>query len=545
MNPEPTLSSRGNILVVDDTPANLSLLTQMLTAQRYEVRVAPSGKLALRSIQSTLPDLILLDIKMPEMDGYQVCEQLKASTRTCDIPVIFISASDEVLDKVKAFQVGGLDYITKPFEPLEVLARIENQLRLRKLQLQLSEHIEERRKAELETRLMLATTQAINRCHDIHSGLASVLRSVCMTIQWNFAEAWIPNDDGTVLEYSPGWYTSETSLLKFVHQSSDFTFALGIGFPGRIWSSKQPEWIADVSLEEYQVFRHFQAAAAVGLKAAFGVPVLDNDQVLAILVFYKKARAAANSGVINLVAAVATQLGWLLQRKLVRKALELQKQQTEKLLLNILPHPIAQRLQKGEKVIADSFNDVSVLFADLVGFTDFSSQKTPIKLVELLNLIFSNFDQLSQQHGLEKIKTIGDAYMVVGGLLIYREDHVQAIAQMSLDMQAALASFNATTGENLRLRVGIDIGPVVAGVIGLTKFTYDLWGDTVNVASRMESMGIPGKIQVTAAVYERLKEQFIFEKRGSIPIKGKGMMTTYFLSYRRDSPLDQKTFILP
>ena len=245
------------------------------------------------------------------------------------------------------------------------------------------------------------------------------------------------------------------------------------------------------------------------------------------------------------MAAVATQLGWLLQRKLVRKALELQKQQTEKLLLNILPQPIAQRLQKGEKVIADSFNDVSVLFADLVGFTDFSSQKTPIKLVELLNLIFSNFDQLSQQHGLEKIKTIGDAYMVVGGLLIYREDHVQAIAQMSLDMQAALASFNATTGENLRLRVGIDIGPVVAGVIGLTKFTYDLWGDTVNVASRMESMGIPGKIQVTAAVYERLKEQFIFEKRGSIPIKGKGMMTTYFLSYRRDSPLGQKPFILP
>jgi class 3 adenylate cyclase/DNA-binding response OmpR family regulator len=536
MNQEQNLPSKSNILVVDDTPANLNLLTQILSEQRYEVRVAPSGKLALRAIESTLPDLILLDINMPEMDGYQVCEQLKAAAPTREIPVIFVSALDEVLDKVKAFSVGGVDYITKPFEPAEVLARIENQLRLRSLQLELMEQnallqkqIEGRRRAEVEVRLLLATTQALNRSHDIHSGLAAVLRLVCMTIQWNYGEAWIPNEDSTVLECSPGWYASETSLSKFRHQSSNITFAPNVGLPGRIWSSKQPEWIEDISVEQSQVFLRFQIAADAGLKAAFGVPILDKNQVLAILVFYKKTPDGINSRLIELVTAVATQLGWQIQRKLAGEALEFQKEQTEKLLLNILPKPIAQRLQKGQRVIADSFSDVSVLFADLVGFTDFCSKTTPTELVEILNRIFSKFDHLSEQHGLEKIKTIGDNYMVVGGLPTYRSDHIEAIAHMALDMQAVLASFNVTTGKNFLLRIGINIGPVVAGVIGLTKFIYDLWGDTVNVASRMESSGISGEIQVTTAVYERLKEQFVFKKRGSIPIKGKGEMTTYLL----------------
>jgi urea transport system substrate-binding protein len=205
------------------------------------------------------------------------------------------------------------------------------------------------------------------------------------------------------------------------------------------------------------------------------------------------------------------------------------QKQTEELLLKILPKPIAERLQQKQQVIADSFSDVSVLFADLVGFTNFASRKTPTELVEILNQIFSEFDQLSKQHSLEKIKTIGDAYMVVGGLPIPRSDHASSIAQMGLDMQNFIARFNTEINESFRLRIGINIGPVVAGVIGLTKFSYDLWGDTVNVASRMESSGIPGQTQVTAAVYERLKERFLFQERGTILIKGKGEMMTYLL----------------
>ena len=198
-------------------------------------------------------------------------------------------------------------------------------------------------------------------------------------------------------------------------------------------------------------------------------------------------------------------------------------------ILNILPKPIADRLQDGQNIIADSFSDVSVLFADLVGFTNFASDKTATETVKVLNQIFSRFDQLSLQHGLEKIKTIGDAYMVVGGLPEPQENHAEAIAQMALDMQAAVASFNAKNNHSFSLRIGINSGGVVAGVIGLTKFSYDLWGDTVNVAHRMESNGIPGEIQVTAAVYERLKDKFSFKVRGAIEIKGKGEMIVYLL----------------
>ncbi len=219
------------------------------------------------------------------------------------------------------------------------------------------------------------------------------------------------------------------------------------------------------------------------------------------------------------------------------EALRQQQQKTESLLLNILPQPIAERLKQETQetsTIAEDFAEVSVMFADIVGFTQLASSLHPIELVNLLNHIFSAFDRLCEQHGLEKIKTIGDAYMVVGGLPTRRDDHAEAIAEMALDMQAAITDFRDTTGQGFNIRTGINTGPVVAGVIGLKKFSYDLWGDTVNIASRMESHGIPGQIQVTAATYERLQHKYLFEKRGVILVKGKGEMTTYFLTGRKE-----------
>ena len=190
-------------------------------------------------------------------------------------------------------------------------------------------------------------------------------------------------------------------------------------------------------------------------------------------------------------------------------------------------------MQKEQKLIADHFDEVSVLFADLVGFTEFSAQKSPTQLVEILNGIFCEFDRLSESRGLEKIKTIGDAYMVVGGLPTPRDDHGEAIALLALEMQAALTQFNLKIGENFQLRIGMHSGSVVAGIIGISKFSYDLWGDTVNVASRMQSNGESGKIQVTAATYERLKDMFVFEERGMVEVKGKGKMLTYWLLDQR------------
>jgi class 3 adenylate cyclase/PAS domain-containing protein len=214
---------------------------------------------------------------------------------------------------------------------------------------------------------------------------------------------------------------------------------------------------------------------------------------------------------------------------LVEEELRLEKEKSEQLLRNVFPEPIAERLKRDPGAIADHFNDVSVLFADIVGFTQISSAMSATDLVGLLNRIFSNFDALTERYRLEKIKTIGDAYMVVGGLPFAQTRHLEAIADMAVDLQKAIAQFRTYEGERVGLRVGIHTGAVVAGVIGTKRLIYDLWGDTVNIASRMESQGEGGKIQVTEAVYERLQERYVFRKRGTVFVKGKGPMVTYWL----------------
>ena len=542
INAEQTENYQADILVVDDTPDNLRLLIRILQRNGYKVRPVTNGFSAIDAIQSSAPDLILLDIMMPDIDGYELCQKLKSEPQFREIPIIFLSALEEGINKAKAFEVGGADYITKPFQVKEVLARVSNQLTVRSLQMQLQEknqklthqnvqlhqEIAERRQVEMETTLLLKATQAISKSEDFESAIDVILGLICKTIEWNLGEAWIPCSEG-VLKSATNRYVSDLSFAQFRQTSWQLTFAPGVGLSGRIWQSQQSEWIEDVSTAPEEIFWRSKIAAAVGLKAAFGVPILADNQVLAILIFYREKALPCQPRLLELVSAVATQLGSLIQRKQAEAALKLQQEQTEKLLLNILPKPIAERLQKEQKLIADHFDDVSVLFADLVGFTEFCAQKTPTQLVEILNGIFSEFDRLSELHGLEKIKTIGDAYMVVGGLPTPREDHSEAIALLALDMQAALRRFNVTIGENFQLRIGLHSGSVVAGIIGISKFSYDLWGDTVNIASRMESNGLPGKIQVTAGTYERLKEQFVFEERGQILVKGKGKMLTYWL----------------
>jgi adenylate cyclase len=214
--------------------------------------------------------------------------------------------------------------------------------------------------------------------------------------------------------------------------------------------------------------------------------------------------------------------------------LQAEEERAERLLLNILPAPIAERLKSAPHVIADAFPDVTVLFADIVGFTPLSTLLSPADIVNLLNRLFSTFDELADHYGLEKIKTIGDAYMAVGGLPLPRPDHAEAVADMALAMRQAIAPFVSEIGDPFSIRIGINTGPVVAGVIGIKKFSYDLWGDTVNIASRMESQGLAGRIQVTSATYERLRDAYCFEERGVIYVKGKGPVRTYFLLGRKE-----------
>lgn len=239
---------------------------------------------------------------------------------------------------------------------------------------------------------------------------------------------------------------------------------------------------------------------------------------------------------LNIVLAVGTYINESYVRRefLLHRLLDAEKQKTEDVLGRVLPVPIAARLKEDPGTIADEHQEATVLFADLVDFTPFASAAEPEEVVSFLNDVFSKFDALVERHALEKIKTVGDAYMVAAGLPDAREDHGSAMVELAIEMLEVVSNLHYSTGKPVHLRIGIHTGPLVAGVIGRRKLLYDLWGDTVNTASRMESHGIPGQIQVTESVVEALRDRYVFEERGLIEVKGKGMMPTYLLVGRRD-----------
>jgi adenylate cyclase len=242
---------------------------------------------------------------------------------------------------------------------------------------------------------------------------------------------------------------------------------------------------------------------------------------------------------LNVTVAGAVVFGLLAtfvrQREEALAALRVEQDRAENLLLNILPRSIADRLKTDSATIADQFAAASILFADIVDFTPLSDQLRPAEVVGLLDDLFTHFDVLAERYGVEKIKTIGDCYMVAAGVPTPRADHAQVMALMALDMREAMRSDDAVGHLGLELRIGVNSGPVVAGVIGRKRFLYDLWGDAVNMASRMESSGTPGQIQVTRATYELLRDEFELKPRGTIPIKGKGDVETWYLTGRRES----------
>ncbi|MFG1625463.1 adenylate/guanylate cyclase domain-containing protein [Kribbella sp. NPDC049227] len=230
------------------------------------------------------------------------------------------------------------------------------------------------------------------------------------------------------------------------------------------------------------------------------------------------------------------------QRERVHRDLEIERERSERLLLNVLPEPIAERLKAAPGVIAEHYDAVSVLFADIAGFTERSAVMAAADVVRLLDQVFSAFDRIADAEGVEKIKTIGDAYMLVGGLPNPRPDHLAAVARTALALRDEVARIAALPGQDwLAVRIGIDTGPVVAGVIGRRKFIYDLWGDTVNTASRMESHGQPGQIQITGRVAAALGPDFAVRPRGTIEVKGKGPMQTFFLDRLEHPPASQQS----
>ena len=386
---------RAKVLIVDDLEANVRLLERTLGGAGYVSVSSTMNPYEVRELHRiNRYDLILLDLQMPGMDGFQVMEGLKEVETGGYLPVLVITAQPD--HKLRALQAGAKDFVSKPFDLVEVLTRAGNMLEVRLL------HTETKTRAAI---------------------LEQTLREV------------------------------EESREQIRRQSDE-------------------------------------------VKRLY-------DKIV-------------------------------IEQKL-----------SERLLLNVLPHAIAERL-KGRReeignsfpeVIADSFPHATVLFADIVGFTKFSTGVSPERLVVLLNEIFSDYDTIADNRGLEKIKSIGDAYMAAAGLPISTEDHAARAAHMALDMLDALARFNRRNGCTFQMRIGINSGAVVAGVIGKRKFIYDLWGAAVNTASRMESHGVAGRVQISETTRSQLGAPFLFEERGSIDVKDMGELRTWFLTGRNSEVL--------
>lgn len=491
MNNLPSVENRGSLLIVDDTPDNLHLLTRILAKKGYQVRGAINGQMALTAIQLAPPDLVLLDISMPVMSGYEVCQALKADDRTREIPVIFLSALSEVRDKVKAFEVGGIDYITKPFQAKEVLARVEVHLNLQRLQhqlqaqnIQLQQEIEARQAAEEKYRSIF------ENC------IEGIFQS---TVEGSYLSANLSLARMYGYESVQELVTSVTDISKTVYVLPDRRKELQVYL-------QQHQQVAGF---ESQVYRKDGSLIWVSETVR---EMRDRDGKL---LFYE--------GTVQDIT----------ERKQTEAELHQQRLQTERLLLNVLPQSIAERLKRSQETIADSFDQVTVMFADVVNFTPLAARISPTTLVNLLNQIFSNFDQLAEQYGLEKIKTIGDAYLVAAGVPIPRPDHAFAVAEMALAMQQTITQFKSDLGEPFQLRIGINTGSIVAGVIGKKKFTYDLWGNAVNLASRMQTQADPGTIQVTTATYRLLQAHYWLEEQGRSEVKGIGEVATYRLTGKK------------
>ncbi|BAU66877.1 adenylate cyclase [Stanieria sp. NIES-3757] len=386
-------------------------------------------------------------------------------------------------------------------------------------------------------------SQILANSHNFTQAAPKIIKTICEHFSWVWGEFWLPYSNDLInleknqlLHCKTTWIQSdliknstEISNLKTITQQ--LLLQIGEGIAGQVWQN-QLFYCVDNLAEIIEPQRQ-NLALEIGLVAGFSMPIINDGLVLGVMNFFSQQTIEPDQELQQMFLTIGNQIGQFLQRQKAELALRQQQQQTESLLRNILPDLIVKRLQTQQSTIADNFAAVSVLFADLVNFTEWFNLLPPTEVVEILNEIFSEFDRLSEQFGLEKIKTIGDAYLVVGGLPQLSHNHAEAIAEMALAMQKAIAQFNAETDKTLSLRIGINTGEVVAGIIGTKKFTYDLWGDAVNIARRMESQGIPDTIQVSATTYELLKDKYYFQTRGLINVKGKGEMKTYLLTGKK------------
>jgi class 3 adenylate cyclase len=282
-------------------------------------------------------------------------------------------------------------------------------------------------------------------------------------------------------------------------------------------------------LAEHPVSHSSRLIVAEGIRSSLTCPLTAMGKHIGFMFFSSFAKDTYQQAHIDLFLEIAGQLSMIIEKGRIYELVLQAKRQSDQLLLNVLPASIATRLKAGETLIADRHADATILFADIVGFSAIASQMAAERIVAMLNRVFSAFDALCEFHGVEKIKTIGDAYMLASGVPLPRPDHAEVAVCVALDMLELVKFIAEQDRINLDVRIGMASGAVVAGVIGVAKFSYDVWGDTVNIASRMESNGLPGRIQVSEAIRDRLKDSMVFEERGKIDLKGLGLTTCFLV----------------
>ena len=476
-----------NVLIVDDSKTDAFIVARMLREANHEVMIARDAPEALALLAEYPIQILLIDWVLPTMDGPELVQQIREKFTEPYRYVIMVTAKSGHEYLIRGLRSGVDDYMEKPVNAAELEARMKIGERIVNLELDLKQNLREINRVREEWE---ATINAIPQLICLVDYMGKLIHANQVIKDWQLAY------DRTFVGL-PIY-----DLLRPAYP--DFAAYIEKNWP-MIQRRLFDGYAFDCEVGDESVGCYFYAQFQP-VKQIDDAPVADTGRAFA-----------------------AINIQDITERKLLELKIREANQRSEILLLNILPEPIAERLKRGETNIAESFDNVTVLFADLVEFIRLTATTPPVEFIDLLNGIFSTFDYLSQQYGLEKIKTIGDSYMVVAGVPVPHDNHACAVANMALDMLSELQSINEISGHDLELRIGIDSGAVIAGVIGTQKFIYDLWGDTVNTASRMTSSSIPGRIQVTQTTYDLLKDTHRMEKRGEVDVKGKGPMVTYWL----------------
>lgn len=480
------------ILVVDDTEINLNLIKSLLSYSGHTILTARDGYQALEMMSQQTIQLLVVDWMMPRMDGIQLIRAIREQFQEPYRYIIMITGRQERDAVITGLGAGADDFITRPFNANELEARIAIGVRIIQLENRMRDLILQ---TERSKQIWEATTDSIVQLICLLNRDGKVLQANGVVENWRLASAY--QAKGLHISHLLGKvYRDAGTKLGIIWEMAQHELAHGMEYNTECQDEKLGTYF-DI---------HFQPINPFG-------GLSEQEEAFAAVSIQD--------------VTERKQLELSLQEAVTQLAIERDK--ADNVLLNVLPRPIAERLKAGESTIAEYYDSATVLFADLVGFTPLTVALSPRQLMEILNTVFSTFDAMTKQHHTEKIKTIGDAYMVVAGVLDSEPDHAKRIGKLALAMMHMMNVINDHVGIDLELRIGIDSGHVVAGVIGTTKFSYDLWGDVVNTASRMESTGQAGKIQVTERAYELLKDDFILEKRGLIDVKGKGMTLTYWL----------------